>query len=86
MGIRADLLLSAASAFLRGAWRLARELFHETAGALFLFFAFVGGTSAWHEWKRGSTHWLAALSGGFALVMLTLGVSSFRSARRARLR
>ncbi len=84
MATRAALVLSAVGAFFRGAWRLARELLHETVGALFLFFAFAGGVSAWQGWRHGAARWLVALPGGFALVMLALCVSSFHSARRAR--
>ncbi len=70
--------------FLRLLWRVARQVFHETTGALFFFFSFFGGVSAWRQWQRGSSLWLAGVAAGFTLMMFLLGVSSFRSARRVR--
>ena len=66
------------------AWRAARELFHETVGALFLLFAALGAASAWREWRRGSAEWLIALGIVFALLMGAFAAASFRSAWRLR--
>ncbi len=39
---------------LRVLWRVIRQLFHETTGALFGLFAIFGVVVAWREWKHGS--------------------------------
>ena len=77
-------LAGAASGFLRTLVRIARQVFHETTGAIFFFFAVVGGVTAWREWQKGSAQWLVALTIGFALMMAAFGVAAFRSARRVR--
>ncbi len=77
-------LIQATGGFLRTAWRLARELFHEVTGALFVVFAIAGAASAWREWQKGEAQWLVALAIGFALMMTAFAVASFRSARRVR--
>jgi uncharacterized membrane protein YfcA len=70
--------------YLRLLWRIARELFHETTGALFAFFSLAGWLSAWRHWRRGGVPWDVGLAIGFALMMLAFAVGSFRSARRVR--
>ena len=77
-------LAQGAGTFLRTLLRVARQVFHETAGAMFLFFALVGAITAWREWQKGSAQWQVGLTVGFALMMAAFGVASFRSARRAR--
>ena len=77
-------LAQAASGFLQTATRLARQLFHEATGVLFLVFALAGAASAWREWQKGEARWPVALAIGFALMMAVFAVASFRSARRAR--
>jgi glycerol uptake facilitator-like aquaporin len=77
-------LARAASSFLGTALRMARQLFHETTGALFVTFAVVGATAAWREWHKGSAQWLVGVAVGFALMMTAFAVASFRSARRVR--
>jgi len=77
-------LLAAANTFLHSLWRIARQLFHETVGALFFLFATLGGIAAWHEWQRRSPEWLIGLAIGFAAMMAAFAVASFRSARRVR--
>ncbi len=77
-------LAAATGGFARTLLRIARQVFHETAGAMFFFFAVLGGVAAWREWQKGSAQWLVALSIGFALMMAAFAVASFRSARRVR--
>ncbi len=77
-------LASAAGPFLRTLWRIARQLFHETTGALFIVFTAVGAASAWREWHKGSAPWLVAVPLGFAVLMVIFAVAAFRSARRVR--
>ncbi len=77
-------LATAAGAFLRTLGRIARQLFHETTGALFFVFAIAGATAAWRAWQKGSAQWLVGLAIGFALMMTAFAVASFRSARRVR--
>lgn len=77
-------LLIALSGFLRSLWRIARQLFHEIAGALFLLFAVIGSVSVWREWQRGSAIWLIAGVAAFTLMMAAFAFSSFRSARGLR--
>ncbi len=77
-------LARAAEGFLRVLLRIARQLFHETTGALFFLFAIVGATAAWREWQKGSAQWLVGLAIGFTLMMAAFAVASFRSARRVR--
>ena len=74
-------LAFASGGFARALQRIARQVFHETIGAMFFFFAVVGGVAAWREWQKGSAQWLVALSIGFALMMAAFAVASFRSAR-----
>ena len=77
-------LLLAASGLLKTLWRVARQLFHETAGALFIVLAVLGAASAWREWRRGSGEGFIGLGIGFALVMGAFAVASFRSAWRVK--
>jgi glycerol uptake facilitator-like aquaporin len=77
-------LLAALAEFLRTLWRVARQLFHEVTGALFVLFAVVGAASVWHEWRRGSAEWLIGLAVAFTLMMAYFALASFRSARRVR--
>ncbi len=72
----------------RSLWRVARSLFHEITGALFLVLGVMGGAAAVREWRHSSGesyHWLRfALSAAFSLMMLIFAISSFRSARRVK--
>lgn len=77
-------LVVALRGFLLTLWRVTRQLFHETAGALFVVFAAVGAASAWRAWQGNSPEWLIGLSIGFTLMMAGFAVASFRSARRVR--
>lgn len=69
---------------LRVFWRITKQLFHETTGALFAVFAGYGGYMVWKEWKRGWSVWLMAVGVAFALMMAAFAVESFRRAKRIR--
>ena len=77
-------IFSAARGFFRALWRAARELFHEVTGTLFFLIAVSAIQSCWRAWHRGAGHWLAGMSGGYALLMILFGVLSFRDSRRVR--
>lgn len=79
------------SAFVRSAivtirvwWRLTKQLFHETTGALFAVFACYGGYMVWKGWKHGPTPWLITFGALYALMMAAFAFSSFRRAKRVR--
>jgi hypothetical protein len=65
-------------------WRITRQLFHETTGALFLVLSLSGGLSAWRAWRHASSAWTLALCLFFTLVMAAFSATSFRDARRVR--
>ena len=69
---------------LRVLWRAARELFHEVTGTLFFLIALSAMQSAWRAWQRGAGNWLIGVSAGYALLMILLGILSFRDSRRVR--
>ena len=73
-------LLAALTGFLLTVWRVLRQLFHETAGALFVVFSVVGAAGAWREWRRGAAPWVIAVAVGFTAMMAWFAVASFRSA------
>ncbi len=77
-------LAKAGGGFARVLLRVARQLFHETTGAVFFTFAIAGVVAAWRQWQKGTAQWLVALAIGFALMMVAFAVGSFRSARRVR--
>jgi hypothetical protein len=70
--------------FFRTLWRVVRQVFHESTGAMFLILALFWSAAAVRQWMRGASPWTWLMLGGFALVMITFGVSSFRAARRVR--
>jgi hypothetical protein len=69
---------------LRVLWRITRELFHETTGALFGFFAVFGAVVAWRSWKRGSIVWIMVVAIAYAIMMAAFAFGAFRRARRVR--
>ncbi len=75
-------LVAALSGFLLALSRAVRQLFHETAGALFAVFSIVGAAGAWREWQRGAAGWVVGVAVGFAAMMAWFAVASFRSARK----
>jgi len=69
---------------LRVWWRVARQLFHELTGALFIVFAAYGGFVVWREWKHGPASWAIGFVVIYALTMAAFGFTAFRRARRVR--
>jgi multisubunit Na+/H+ antiporter MnhB subunit len=63
-------------------WRVLRQLFYETVGAVFVVLAFGWLNSAFRAWTRDVAHWLIAVSVGVALLFIFFAVSSFRRARQ----
>ncbi len=76
--------IRAVCVFLATVWRVARQLFHEAAGAAFLLFAFAWGLAALREWRRQSAPWLVAVCVCFTVMMAAFSLTSFRDARRVR--
>jgi hypothetical protein len=70
--------------FLGTLWRVVRQFFHESIGAMFLVLALFWSVAALRQWLHGSATWSWAALGGFGLMFAGFGVSSFRSARRVR--
>lgn len=65
-------------------WRVARQVFHEAAGALFIIFAAYGVLAAWRQWKTRPVLWVVGFAVVYALMMTIFGLVSFRRARRVR--
>ncbi len=74
----------AAGIMLRAWWKVARQLFHETTGALFGLFAVSGGMAAWRQWNHARIPWLIGLTVFYSVLMAIFCIASFRSARRVR--
>jgi hypothetical protein len=70
--------------FFRALWRAARQVFHETIGAVFFVLALVWMNAALRYWRQHAPNWEWRTSVGFALVMVVFGFVSFRAARRVR--
>jgi hypothetical protein len=77
-------LRRASGVFTATLWRVTRQVFHETTGALFALFALAGALAAWREWQRGDRSWLVWLSIAFVAMMSSFAVAAFRKARRVR--
>ncbi len=69
---------------LRIIWRVTRQLFHETTGALFGLFAAWAAFAAWKQWKHRPALWLMGLAIAYAIMMAAFAFASFRRARRVR--
>ena len=65
-------------------WRVVRQVFHESTGAIFLILALFWTFAAVRQWRQGTETWARAALGGFALVFAGFGLSSFLAARRVR--
>ena len=76
-------LLHSAKGTLRTFWRAARQLFHETIGAIFSLFAVYGVLAAWRQWKIHSL-WLMGFAIAYAVMMAAFAFISFGCARRIR--
>jgi hypothetical protein len=70
--------------FFRTLWRVIRQVFHESTGAIFLIMALFWTAAAVRQWREGAETWSWAALGGFALVFAGFGLSSFLAARRVR--
>jgi hypothetical protein len=68
----------------RALWRVARQVFHEAAGTLFILFAAYGALAAWRQWRNRPVIWLVGIAIAYALMMTIFGLVSFRRARRVR--
>jgi hypothetical protein len=68
--------------FLRTAWRLLRQLFHETTGALFGVIAVASASSAVRAWRAGESRWIVGLPVAYAAMMAYFAVTSFLRARK----
>ena len=68
--------------FFRRLWRAARQVFHETTGALFFVLALGWTSGALRYWKQQAHGWEWKVSMGMALVMIFFGLACFRAARR----
>jgi len=62
-------------------WRIARQLFYETTGAMFGILAFAWLNLAFQSWTRDVSHWLIGVSIAVALLFVFFAVTSFRRAR-----
>jgi hypothetical protein len=69
---------------MRVLWRVTRQVFHETIGAMFGIFAAWGAFAAWKQWKHGPILWIMGLAIVYAVTMAVFAVTSFRRARRVR--
>jgi hypothetical protein len=69
---------------LRTVWRVTRQLFHETTGALFGLFAVWAAFAAWKQWRNRPTLWILAFAVAYAIMMAVFAFVSFRRARRVR--
>jgi hypothetical protein len=70
--------------FFRTLWRAARQVFHETTGAVFFLLALIWANAAVRYWRQHLPNWEWRTSVGVALVMVLFGLASFRAARRVR--
>ena len=70
--------------FFRTLWRVVRQVFHESTGAIFLIMALFWTVAAVRQWRQDAETWSWVALGGFALVFAGFGLSSFLAARRVR--
>jgi len=69
---------------MRTLWRVTRQLFHETTGALFGLFAAWAAFAVWRQWKQRPALWLMGFAIVYAIMMAAFAFASFRRARRVR--
>jgi hypothetical protein len=70
--------------FFRTVWRVIRQVFHESTGAIFLLLALFWMFAAVRQWRQGAETWAWVALGACALIFAGFGWSSFRAARRVR--
>ena len=68
----------------RALWRVARQVFHEFAGAMFIIFAAYAILAAWRQWRTRPVLWVIGFAIVYALMMAIFGLVSFRRSRRVR--
>src|SRR5438105_15565 len=68
--------ISGAAATVASVGRVARKLWLEMTGFLFICLAVIGGAEVWRKWNTHETAKLAA-AGAFSAMFLYFGVSSF---------
>ena len=66
----------------RRLWRVLRQLFHESVGAIFAVLALGWLNAALRAWTRDVARWLIAIPVAVALLFVFFAVTSFRKARR----
>jgi len=70
--------------FFRALWKAARQIFHETIGAVFFLLALTWANAALRYWRQHAPNWEWRTGVGMALAMTIFGLISFRAARRVR--
>jgi hypothetical protein len=68
--------------FLRTMWRVVRQLFHETMGALFAAMGLAWTSSAVRAWRAGEPRWIVALPVLYAGMMAYFAVAEFLRSRK----
>ena len=68
----------------RRLWRVLKQIFHETTGALFAVLALAWINSAVRAWSGDVAHWLVALAVCVAGLFGFFSVTQFMRARRVR--
>jgi hypothetical protein len=68
----------------RRLWRVLKQLFHETTGAVFAVLALAWINSAVRAWTRDVAHWLIALAVCVAGLFGFFSVTQFIRARKVR--
>ena len=77
-------LWQSAKVTFRVLWRVTKQLFHETTGALFGLFAAYGAFVAWRQWQRKPVLWIMAIAIAYSITMGIFAIGSFLRARRVR--
>ena len=62
-------------------WRVAKQLFYETMGAIFAILALGWLNTAFRAWTRDVAHWLIAVTVAVALLFIFFAITSFRRVR-----
>jgi VIT1/CCC1 family predicted Fe2+/Mn2+ transporter len=65
----------------RRLWRVIKQIFYDTVGAMFAILAFAWLNSAFRAWTRDVALWLIGVSVAIALLFVFFAVSSFRRSR-----
>jgi hypothetical protein len=63
-------------------WRVLRQLFHETAAAIFAILAVAWINYAFRAWTRDAVPWLVAISFGLAAMFTFFAITSFQRSRK----